>query len=147
MGAQGAQGLVNVLGAINPVAGLVAGGILGAANALKGFVKEAIPVLSTAQNLVINLESLAAQELVKAGEFENAADALDTAKLAAADLLRQIQLLGLESPFENSLVVQTFRMGMAYGFNADQAMRLTRSTLDMAAGLGKSGHEMMTIGW
>lgn len=146
MGASGLRGLANVLGAVNPVLGTVANGFLSVVDAMKRFVLEAIPVVSNAQSLVINLESLAAQELVKAGKFGNAVEAMDTAKVAAADLLRQLQLLGLESPFENQLVVQTFRMGMAYGFNADQAFKLTRASLDMAAGLGKSGHEMAVIG-
>lgn len=146
MGATGLGGLVNVIGSINPVAGIALNGLSKLISAIGSLKEEALAALNNAQSLTINLESLAAQELVKAGQFENATDALDTAKIAAAGLLKELQKIGLESPFENKTVVATFQQGMAYGFNAEQALKLTRASLDMAAGLGKSGAEMQMIG-
>jgi len=145
-GATGAKGLAMALGAFNPVAGLVMNGIRGIIGWLSNLRGEITQTVGQAQTLTINLESLAARELVKAGAFENATEALDTAKVKAQQLLREIQLLGLESPFENSLVVQTFQQGMAFGFTSEQAMRLTRASLDLASGLGLSGYEMSVIG-
>jgi len=146
VGQQGISGLVSTIGMINPVASMAAKGIMGIINALKNLVKEAIPVIAHAQTLQITLESLAALELVKAGQFENAGDALDTAKVAAQGLLKELRLIDIESPFDSKQVQATFQSGMAYGFTADQAMKLTRASLNMAAGLGKSGAEMTMIG-
>lgn len=146
MGAKGLEGFVNVIGSINPVAGAAAGGILKLIGSLGSLKQEALAALNQAQGLTINLESLAAQEMVKAGQFSNATEAMGVAKVAAQGLLREVQKIGLVSPFENATVVQTFQQGMAFGFTAEQSLKLTRASLDMAAGLGKSGVEMSMIG-
>lgn len=146
MGRMDLHGLAAALGAINPVAGAVATGLLGIGGALKNLATQILPVVSAAQTMQINLESLAAVELVKSGQFDNAAAAMDTAQVAAADLLQQLRLIDIESPFDNTTVIQTFQSAMAFGFVADQALTLTRASLNMAAGLGKSGAEMAMVG-
>lgn len=146
-------GLVGAFMNLNPATVLAGLGIVGFGAALakgvqqlKAFASEIVAVVGPAQNLQINLEALAARELVNAGQFENAGDAMEVAGVAAESLLKQLQGLGLESPFENSVVNQTFKQGMAYGFVSDQALELTRATLNMSAGLGKSSAEMSMIG-
>ncbi|MBN2004131.1 MAG: hypothetical protein JXA21_12315, partial [Anaerolineae bacterium] len=144
-GQQGLAGLANVIGSINPVAGMALNGILGLGRALSGLRAEAIAVISNAQGLEIALQSLAARELVKTGQFENATAAMDTAKVAAAGLLDQLQRLGLQSPFQNSLVVESFKLAMGYGFASDQAMRLTEANLNVAAGMSLTGADMAEV--
>lgn len=137
--------LGSVVAGLNP-ASIAAGlGLLKLWDTLKNLKGEIIAVVGQAQTLEINLRALAAREYVKAGVFEDATKAMDTAKVAAAGLLDQIQKIGLESPYENSMVVQTFRTAMGFGYAADQAMTLTRSMLDLAAGMGKSGYEMIRL--
>jgi tape measure domain-containing protein len=146
------SGVLGILGSINPTTILAAVGLGqltnmfgGLRDRLREVKSEILGTVDQAQTLAINLKSLAARELVAAGEAENVAEAQDTAREAAAGMQAVLEEIGLVSPYENERVRQTFRLAMAYGWASDQAMDLTKANLDMSAALGKSGWEMQRI--
>lgn len=146
-GAGGGLGsLLGMVANINPaaiVAALGLGKLLKALSSLKG---EILATVGQAQTLQISIEALAARELVSAGAFENAGEAMEQAEIAGKHLLKQLRLIDKDSPFGAQDVINTFKSGMAYGFVSDQALKLTRASLDLASGLGMSGSEMSMIG-
>jgi len=141
----GLGGMLGMLTKINPAAIAAGLGLAGVVKVVKALKNAIVPVVGDAQSLQISLESLAARELVKAGQFDNASDAMATAEVAAQGLLRQIQQLGLVSPYENSVVVETFRLGMAYNFAADEALKLTRANLQVSSGLSLTAQDITEI--
>lgn len=141
----GIKGFIGLLGKYTPAAIAASLGLTQLIGKLKALSTFLLTVIDNVQTLQINLESLAARELVQAGVYENAADAMGTAELAAKGLLNQIQRIAIESPYEYQRVVETFRLAMAYGWTANQALSLTSSMLDLAAASGKTGWEMSRI--
>lgn len=138
-------GLISSLLHMNPASLLAAAGLGGVAVKLNQLKNEIIAVVGESQTLTISLKALAARELVRTGDFENAQEAMGQAAVAADYLLRELQLIGLESPYENQMVVQTFRLAQSFNFAAEEGLTLTKAMLDLAAGLGKSGYDMQRI--
>jgi tape measure domain-containing protein len=63
----------------------------------------------------------------------------------AEELLGWVQELAIKSPFTQEGVAQALRMAMAYGFNVDEAQRLTQALIDFAAGTGAPEEAMSRI--
>lgn len=106
---------------------------------------EGLDAISSYERLGLALETLVAKELLATGEFENMTDALAQATPQAQILLDQLQEIAIKSPFTLEGVANAFRMAQAYGFTADEAMRLTQAMIDFAAGTGASEQTMSQI--
>jgi tape measure domain-containing protein len=65
-------------------------------------------------------------------------DAMAQASPKAQDLLKWIQLLAVQSPFNQEGIADAFRTAMAYGFTTEEAKRLTQAEVDFASATGKS---------
>lgn len=65
-------------------------------------------------------------------------DAMAQAAPKAQELLKWIQILAIQSPFNQEGIASAFQTAMAYGFTTDQAKRLTNAEVDFAAATGKS---------
>ncbi len=141
----GLGGLLGLLAKLNPATIAATLGLAGLLKGLNAFKNEVIGVVANAQGLEISLESLAARELVRSGQFSNAAEAMGAAEVAAQGLLSQIQAIGLKSPYMTSLVTDAFKLAMGYGFASEQALSLTRANLDMAAGMNLTAQDMAEI--
>jgi tape measure domain-containing protein len=75
---------------------------------------------------------------VRTGQM-SMSDAMTQAGPKAAELLKWIQLLAIQSPFSQEDVAASFQTAMAYGFTTEQAKRLTAASLDFASATGKGG--------
>ncbi len=129
--------------------GQIAGGIIGAGlfinlgNQILQFGATALKATADAQTLQIGLEGLVARELRTQDETLGMAQALAQASPAAANLLSQIRMLAIQSPYRLGTVQETFRLAMAFGFASDEAVLFTEAILNMAAGTGAS-NEMLS---
>lgn len=65
------------------------------------------------------------------------ADAMKLAGPKAQELLKWIQLLAIQSPFNQEGIADAFQTALAYGFTTDKAQRLTNAEVDFAAATGK----------
>ncbi len=72
-------------------------------------------------------------------------EALEQAGPKAAELVKWIQQLAIQSPFTEQDVAVAFRAAMAYGFTADESKRLTQAMIDFASGTGATGDTMNSI--
>ena len=147
-GQQGASGLGALLSAIlkiNPSTIIAALGLAGLVKIIRELSREIVGVVDKAQTLEISLTTLAAKELVAAGMFETIDEAMGAAGIAAGNLIKELDRIGLVSPYLNEQVVETYRLSQTYGWAADQSLSLTRSLLDMSAALGKTGYDMTRI--
>lgn len=64
-------------------------------------------------------------------------DAMAQASPKAQDLLKWIQLLAVQSPFNQEGIADAFRTAMAYGFTTEEAKRLTQAEVDFASATGR----------
>ena len=64
----------------------------------------------------------------------------------AADLLKWVEKLGAESPFESTQIAQSLKMSMSFGATADEAKKLTSELVDFAAAGGKDAAVVSTLG-
>jgi len=151
------------IGGVNSVLGnmaTIAGGIVGSAIFIKmaeGIMTSAKAAISAAadyQMMAVGIEALMAREIARAHNLEIQAsqvkgsltevadgawtisDAMPLATEAAKGLLTEIRNLAIQSPFELKTIQQTFKMGMAFGFTAEQSLSFTRGLLNTAAGVG-----------
>lgn len=65
-------------------------------------------------------------------------DAMAQAGPRAAELLKWIQILAIQSPFTQEGVANAFRTALAYGFTTEQAQRITSAMIDFTSATGKS---------
>lgn len=65
-------------------------------------------------------------------------EAMAQASPRAEELLKWIQLLAINSPFDQEGVANAFRTALAYGFTTEEAQRLTEAELDFVAATGQS---------
>jgi len=138
-GASSALGKVGKsLDQITNIAGgmLLARGVEAAVSGIMNMGASAINSASQMQNLGLSLNTLAAREMVMAGEAETVEQALGMVGNRAGELEGQLRDLSLISPFQFQTVSDTFRLQMAFGATSKTAMELTGAILDTAAGLG-----------
>lgn len=76
-------------------------------------------------------------EKVRVGQI-SMSEALEQASPRAQELIKWIQLLGIQSPFSSEGIQAAFQTALAYGFTTEQAQRLTKAEVDFTAATGKS---------
>jgi tape measure domain-containing protein len=142
--------LGRVGGALGNIAQITAG-ILGAdmlkgiASGLANITQEALQSYAAYERLGMALQSLTARELLNTGQAGNMTQAMGLAADKSQELLKWIEKLAIQSPFNQEDVAGAFRLSMAYGFTTDEAKRLTGAMIDFAAGSGASGYSMQMI--
>lgn len=117
----------------NVLGNVLTNALMTAWNGLTGFVQQAWSGAGALQDLTINLETLSARELQYAGVTDDMSEALKLGEDRAAYMLKQLQELSIQSPFEYQQVVGVFQMGMAFGQSSEMALKLTKSITDLAA--------------
>lgn len=146
--ASGPLGKVHsALGGIGSIAGgvLAAGVLQNIASGIVNMGRSALESIAYFERLEFTLTGLAAREMLTSGGAATMAEALSASSEKGKELLGWVQNLAIKSPFSIRDVEAGLRMGMVYGFNIDQAKRLTQATLDMAAGSGMSGDAMTQV--
>jgi tape measure domain-containing protein len=76
-------------------------------------------------------------EKVRVGQM-SMTDAMAQATPRAQELIKWIQILGIQSPFTSDGIQKAFQTALAYGFTTEQAQRLTAAEVDFTAATGKS---------
>jgi len=98
---------------------------------------------ATARQAELNAMRDQSVDITQTRQTLDQADALDMAGGRAKELLAWTQQLAIASPFDQKGVQAAMQMSMAYGFQSDEAQRLTQDTIDYAAGMGL-GNEQIT---
>lgn len=137
----------NSLGGLGSIVGgiLTAGGLVMIGQQIMQLGRDALSSYADFERLGMSLQSLVAREMVNTGEAVNMAGALDLAGGRAQELLGWVQRLAIQSPFTQQGIADSFQQALAYGFNTQEAQRLTQAMVDYAAGSGKSAAVMDRI--
>jgi tape measure domain-containing protein len=114
----------------------VAHAIMGLAQRVSGLAMSAIAAAGTMQQMEMSLVGLIAKEMVSAGAFKTASEAMTAAQASAKDLMEELAKIAILSPYQLAVVQNTFRMQMAFGATSREAVDLTRAILNMGAALG-----------
>jgi len=69
-------------------------------------------------------------------------EAMKQAGPQAKELLKWIQKLAIQSPFGQEDVAQSFQLALTFGYNIDQAKKLTETMVDFASATGASGDKI-----
>jgi tape measure domain-containing protein len=93
----------------------------------------------------VSFEALAASQMLMSGAAEDMNEAYAMTAGIAEELLDWSQQLAINSPFTQEGVAEALRMAMAYGFNTEEAQRLTEAMIDYTSASGQSEHAMSRI--
>ncbi len=120
---------------------VIAGVLLRAFDAITGAIRRMISTVFDAglqfQEFTLRIQQFAAQELFKeSGGAITFEEALERTKETAKELLDELALFAIRSPFETIDVVKIFSLSKAFGFAGENAKEVTKQALNMAAGLG-----------
>jgi len=113
--------------------------------AFAGFAMQGLEAVASYERMSISLQSLTASQLMMNGAAKDMASAMQVAGIEAKGLLVWVQDLAIHSPFTQEGVANALRMAMAYGFNTDEAQRLTAATIDFVSASGQSEYAMERI--
>ena len=113
--------------------------------AVMGIGQEALGAYMETERLTLSLQSMSAMELVNTGAATDFGSAMAQSGERAQELLEWMRQLAIESPFSVQDVAPMMRLGMVFGFNSEQAKRLTEATMNMSAALGFSGPDMERV--
>jgi tape measure domain-containing protein len=113
--------------------------------AFAGFALQGLDAIASYERIGASLESLVASQMLMSGAAESMAEAMAMSSGKAEELLGWVQELAIKSPFTQEGVAQALRMAMAYGFNVEEAQRLTQALIDFAAGTGAPEEAMSRI--
>ncbi len=138
------QGIRGAMGTIGNVASTALGVFSGmlmtqAVGALGGLASAGIQAVGEFERMGATLSTLVKRDLMNTG------GSLDQVAEKTKSLMNWVQQLAKESPFDASGVTVALRTAMAYGFTAEQAQRLTKATIDFAAGSGQNADVMNQI--
>lgn len=144
-GVMGSFGAGVLGGAVVAGAQLAVGALTSLAGMVGNLASQALDATVSYESMSMSLQSLAAREMVAAGEAASVGDAFESAGGRAAELLEWTQQLAIQSPFSQEGVTAALRMAMNYGFTTEEAQRLTRATIDFAAATGAGTGAMESI--
>lgn len=113
--------------------------------AFKGIVDGAFEAVKSYEMQEMAITQLVATQSKLADSTVTMAQALSDAKGPAAELMQWLERLAIESPFEMSDVTSAFQMAQTYGFNVQQAKRLTQALIDLASTSTKGAEGMNRI--
>lgn len=133
-------GISSALSKIGQIAGgiLVASGLSNIASGLMNIGKSAIGATANMQAMQVGIESLVARELRATNSQLSLNQALAQAQPIAQGLMKDLKEIAVLSPYQMNTVWDTFRMGMAFGFTAEESKKMTSGLLNVAAGVGAS---------
>lgn len=97
------------------------------------------------QNLTIQFEGLLARQFRAEDATLDVAASFELAADAAQGYLQWVKELALTAPFDAQDIVDTFVLGQAFGFTAQQAQSLTVAILTFASGMGLTNEQMARI--
>ena len=115
------------------------------ASTIIGTGRQALGAVAQYERLSLSMESLLAREIRTADATLSMEEALEQAGPRAEELLRWIQQLAIESPFDMTGVAMAFKTAQAYNFTAAEAQRLTQVTIDFTAATGAQSYVMNQI--
>jgi tape measure domain-containing protein len=124
------------------IAGIILRGIEAISGAIRDMIASVIEAGMEFQNLTVRLETFVAGDILDSGQVESFTEALELAGPQAEELFGWIQQIALQAPFSTSDIADAMTMGRAWGFNTEEAKKLTEQVIDFAAGMGFSGEEM-----
>lgn len=128
------------------MAGSAIGTVLGnIASQLGGVSANALEVYKSNELMQQSLTSMLSAQMVNAGLAKDTGAAHAQAAVAAKELDAWMKKLAIDSPFSQNDVKDGMQLGLALGFNTEQAKRLTKATIDWAAASGRSGEEMTQV--
>lgn len=113
---------------------------------LQRLASGAIDVTATMQLLGLQIHSLAARELAQSinatkestAEWVTAAQVYDQASDSATSMINELKNISLISPYSMQATNDVLRLCLAYGWGSKTSMQMTKSILDMGAGIGAS---------
>lgn len=117
-------------------------GLQNMAGFVQGIGQQALSTYAYTERLRMSLQSMTAKEFVQNGQAANMAEGLAMATDRAKELEEWVRKVAIASPFGREDVADALRMGMAYGFNSEQAQRLTEAMIDFTTATGQSGQVM-----
>lgn len=127
----------------------VAGGILasrlvvGIADQVRQFASASFDAVAQMQSMRVSLESLASRELVQAsGGIKTISEVSGQASVMAGKMMDELSRIAILSPYTVAAVQSTFKLNMAFGYTSDQAAKLTKGMLNMAAGVGADNEQL-----
>jgi tape measure domain-containing protein len=111
---------------------------------LKQLATGALEVTATMQLLGLQIHSLAARELAKSinatrentEEWVTATQVFDQAGDNAKDMITELKKIALISPYSMEATNDILRLSLAFGWGSKTSMNMTRSMLDLGAGIG-----------
>jgi len=118
---------------------LAAQAVTGTIQAFGGLAKSGLDAVASFERFTSTTKAMLANEMQLADATLTLDQALDKAAPRAAELLKWIEKLAIQSPFSVEDVKDTFSLAQAYGFTSDQAQRLTTGVLNWGAATGKTG--------
>lgn len=121
------------------------GAITRAGQGLVNLGGQALDSYANFERLGASLQQMAARERLATGQAMDMTDALRQTSGMAEELLGWVQQLAIKSPFSQAGVADAYKMAMAYGFNVEEAKRLTQAMIDFAAGSGATEYAMSKI--
>lgn len=132
---------IGVLGmtAAHVLGTIIVNSAMAAINAIRGLAQAAIKAVADFERFTISMNTLLAVQIRNKDATLSLNDAMEQTKEVTAGLLRWLTKLAILSPFTLDDVKAAYQNAITMGFAADQAMRLTKATLDWAAASGRSG--------
>jgi tape measure domain-containing protein len=106
---------------------------------------EGLEAVASYERMGVSFEALAASQMLMSGAAEDMNEAYAMTAGIAEELLDWSQQLAINSPFTQEGVAEALRMAMAYGFNTEEAQRLTEAMIDYTSASGQSEHAMSRI--
>lgn len=119
--------------------------VAGAISSVRGLTAEGLNAYASYERLGQSLTSLTAREIMNTGATKSMSEAYKLAEPRAQGLLKWTQQLAILSPFTQDEVAQAFRMAEAYGFNGEEAQRMTSALIDYASAAGMTGDVMSQV--
>jgi tape measure domain-containing protein len=113
--------------------------------AFTGLAMEGLEAVASYERMGVSFEALAASQMLMSGAAEDMNEAYAMTAGIAEELLDWSQQLAINSPFTQEGVAEALRMAMAYGFNTEEAQRLTEAMIDYTSASGQSEHAMSRI--
>lgn len=133
---QAEGGVNNLAGAL--FQGVVAGNLFTQAidfvgSSIKNLWNTGVQAVSAMQDLQVNLESLAAREILYSGVTDDMNQALGMGAPLAADMTEKLKQLSIQSPFQWQEIQSIFQLNMAFGQSSEMALKLTGAITNLGA--------------
>lgn len=119
-------------------------GLVGLTSSLTGLhalTNSALQAYAANENLVSSLDALVAKQIALTKEME-ITEARKKSTAVTQELVEWTQKLGIQSPFSQDGIANSFKMAMAFGMNINMAKQATAALVDFTAATGQSAYVM-----